>query len=114
MNKPRLSAFPAVLFATGLGLLLYFGYQYWRLPQYSAEDIENSVDINLGLERRSAISTPAEAQSARVAVRQEVLAAIEQDRRDALGGVALGLIAFVLACGQLIFSARLGRVQPRT
>jgi hypothetical protein len=106
-RNPR--AFSFVLAAIGLGLVLYYGEQWYRLPQWSETEIEQSVELNLtmDLQRMGPHLRPSgeKLERLRSVVRQEVEAEIRHDRETLERWMGLGLILTVLGAGRFIVSA---------
>lgn len=105
MQKPRLATLPALMFAVGLGMLMFYGHAWWRLPAYSAEDIEQSVELNMAidLQRRgtSGRLNHEQVERLRTQLRDEVVAAIAADEREALRYIGIGLLLAVMGLGQM-------------
>lgn len=106
-TKPRFAALPAMLFAVGLGLTFYYGDLWWRLPAYSAAEIEQSAELNLMLDlhRRGSAATQAMDESALAALREqmraEVTTEITRERRELQRGFATGVVLALLGLVQL-------------
>ena len=110
-TSPRRSPplLPFVLFAGGFGACLYYGQQWYQLPQYSAEDIRASAELNLqmDLQRRQPGLPPLEGvelERQRSQLQQEVAAEIRSDRDHVMQRFGLGLVALVLGLGQLVMA----------
>ena len=94
MNQPknRLHVMPIMAAALGLGLSAYYGEQWYRLPQYSEEDLSASVELNLAmdLERRPADQQPSpeEGERLRQQIRVEIDADISRERKAVHQGLA--------------------------
>ena len=99
MQKRRFAAMPALLFAVGLGMLMFYGHAWWRLPVYSADDIEQSVELNLAidLQRRGTLGrfSPEQVERLRAQLHDEVVAAIAADQHEALRSMGIGLLLTV-------------------
>jgi hypothetical protein len=106
LRNPR--AFAFVLLAAGLGLLGWYGDQWYRLPQWSEAEIEQSVELNLSLDlqRRGPHLQPTgdKLDALRTAIRAEVQGEILRDRQEIERWLGLGLVLCVLGTGQLVFS----------
>lgn len=111
MPKSRFAALPAMMFAVGLGMAMYNGYAWWQLPQYSAEEIEQSVDLNLALDfQRRGTAPPtdeATVQQLRDGVRQELVATIDRERTEVKGYAGTGLILAAIGFAQMILMRRM-------
>ena len=101
-RNPNLLAF--LLVAIGFGLAAFYGEQLWRLPQWSEAEIEQSVALNLELEkqRRGPHLQPdgERLERLRAALRAEVEAEIRRDRQKLERWVGLGLVLVVFGFGQ--------------
>ncbi|MGB0219167.1 MAG: hypothetical protein ACPGJF_07530 [Sinimarinibacterium flocculans] len=110
-RSPR--TFTALLLALGMGLCAYYGQEWWALPDYSAADIEASVELNLQLElqRRGPHLQPDEAGIARLRdmVEREITAQLTQQREKIQLRFGVGLVALVLGLGQLAMARVLGQ-----
>lgn len=114
MSKRRLAGFPAALFLAGLGLSLYYADAWWRLPEYSEEDIVASVQLNLVMDLRQQGRATSGLDAAQLAVRraqleQELRDEIQREQRDAQRGLVAGLAALLLSLGQLFWFRQLNR-----
>lgn len=111
MQKRRFATLPALLFAVGLGMLMFYGHAWWRLPHYSADDIEQSVELNLAidLQRRGSSGgfSPEQVERLRAQVRNEVLAAIAADEHEALRYLGIGLLLTVMGLAQMWLLSRM-------
>jgi hypothetical protein len=95
-----------MLFLGGLGLAAYYGDEWQRLPKYSDEQIELSVERNLQIDiaRMGALKPgPEELARLRAIVRAEVEGDIGREARKSQQGIALGLIAMVFGLGQMVY-----------
>jgi hypothetical protein len=103
----------ALLISIGLGLTIYYGQEWWQLPEYSEEDIRASAELNLHIElqQRGPHLQPDAAgiERLRGMIRQEVETEIRREREKIQLRFGIGLIALVLGLGQLVF-VRLNRV----
>lgn len=103
---------PAMLFAVGLGLLFHYGHAWYRLPVYSAAEIEQSVELNLLLEQQgrhaSNSALPAgQTEARRAVIEQELRAEIRRERRDAQLGVGTGVILLLTGLAQILILRRM-------
>ena len=108
---------PFVLFAGGFGACLYYGQQWYALPQYSEADIKASAELNLKLDlQRRPPGLPTlstlEIDRMRTTLQQEVAGEISKERDHLMQCFGLGLVAAVLGAGQLLMAWLLRRKQP--
>lgn len=99
-------ALPFLLVGIGLGLLGYYGEQWYKLPAWTEQDIEESVELNLAidLQRMGPHLRPEgeKLERLRDMVRAEVKGEIVSERRGLERWMGLGLILTVLGAGQLV------------
>lgn len=99
-------ALPFLLVGIGLGLLGYYGEDWYRLPAWTEQDIEESVELNLAidLQRMGPHLRPEgeKLERLREMVRAEVKGEIAGERRRLERWMGLGLILTVLGAGQLV------------
>ena len=110
--KIRFSVIPAMLFAAGLGLIFHYGDAWYRLPVYSAAEVEQSVELNLALEqqRGNAANTTQlveQIEPQRQRIRSDLLAEIQRERRDAQAGTGTGIILLLMGLVQMLILRRL-------
>ncbi len=101
-----------MLFAVGLGLLLHYGHAWYRLPEYSAAEIEQSVELNLVLEQQgrnaaSMLQSAEQIESQRARIRSELQAEIQSERRDAQAGFGTGVILLLMGLVQMLILRRM-------
>ena len=113
-HRARPPFLPFILFAGGLGACLYFGQQWYALPQYSEGDIDASTEMNLqlDLQHRGPQLQPAnqlELERMRALIRNEITTSIQQQRGRLQQRFSIGLIAMVLGFGQLVMTWLLRR-----
>lgn len=112
MNQPknRLHVMPIMAAALGLGLSAYYGEQWYRLPQYSAEDLSASVELNLAmdLERRAPDQQPSpeERERLRQQIRSEIDADISRERKTVHQGFATAALMLLFGGGYLALRLR--------
>lgn len=110
-RNPRAMAFTLIAF--GIGLCAYYGEQWYRLPQWSEADIEQSVELNfqLDLQRLGPHLRPSEEKRAelRRMIRLEVEAEIRRERETLERWMGLGAVLCVLGAGQLVFALGMRR-----
>lgn len=108
--KPRLHTLPIIAAALGLGLGAYYGELWWRLPQYSEQDLQASVELNLAmdLERRGPQlqPSPEDRERLRQQIRQEIDADIARERREAQQGFASAMLMLLFGGGYLALRLR--------
>lgn len=97
-RNPRFFAF--LLVALGVGLLGYFGEQWRRLPAWSEQEIEQSVELNLALDLRHRgphlQPTGERLEELRRTVRAEVEAEIRRERSGLERWMGVGAILTML------------------
>lgn len=112
-RTPRLIAVPLVLVAVGLWLTMTYGERWYHLPEYSAQDVGASVELNLmmDLQRRGPEQQPEEAEieQLRTQIRQEIEADLNRERQDVQQHLVAGLIALLLGIGLLLADRLLSR-----
>jgi uncharacterized membrane protein YphA (DoxX/SURF4 family) len=103
LAKPRFAAFPALLFAIGLGLSLHYGHAWLRMPDYSEAEIEQSVELNLALalRRQPPATAPTGLDTQRGLIREALRDEIQQERWQIQSRVALGLILLTAGFAQM-------------
>ena len=112
MSAPqaRLQALPIIAAAIGLGLCAYYGEHWYRLPQYSEEDLRGSVELNLALdlERRGPEHQPSpeEQERLRQQIRSEIDADIARERKDVHQGFATAMLMLLFGGGYLAWRLR--------
>lgn len=110
-RNPRAMAFALIAF--GLGLGVYYGEQWYRLPQWSEAEIEQSVELNyqLDLQRLGPHLQPSAEKRAhlRRTIRLELEAEIRREREALERWMGLGAVLCVLGAGQLVFSLGMRR-----
>lgn len=115
MRTPHrpMSTIPAFLVALGLGLVSYYGIEWYQLPKYSESDIDVSAELNLrlDLQRRGPHLQPQgeELERLRRIVRAEVEGEIKQEREKVQTRFAIGLVSLIFGIGQFVFAAMLRR-----
>lgn len=110
-QKLRFSAIPALLFASGLGAAFYYGHAWYRLPVYSAAEVEQSIEINLAIElrqRNAALKLDdASIESLRQRIEADLKMEIAQEQRTMQQGVATGLILLAMGLAQMVLMRRM-------
>jgi hypothetical protein len=105
-RDPRALAF--VLMAGGLGLVGWFGLEWYELPKWSEAEIAQSVELNLALDlqQRGPLLQPTgeRLEKLREQIRAEVEAEIRQDRQKVERWIGAGLVMLVFGAGQFILS----------
>lgn len=108
--RPRLHALPIIAVALGLGLSAYYGERWYQLPQYTEQDLQASVELNLAmdLERRGPQlqPVPAERERLRQQIRQEIDADIARERREVTQGFAVAMLMLLFGSGYLALRLR--------
>lgn len=107
LRNPR--AFAFVLAAIGIGLIAWYGEQWYRLPTWGEAEIAQSVELNLALEqqRRGPHLQPTgeKLDALRQALRAEVEAEIRRDRQGLERWIGLGLLLVVFGLAQWLLDA---------
>lgn len=110
MSKPKLTALPATLFLVGLGLSLHYGHAWWRLPVYTEQELENSVELNLALdlqrEHRDQPVSDSELSKRREQLRAEVLALVDAEKKEKQSGLTAGLLMLILCLSYFVWLSR--------
>lgn len=111
---PRpMSTIPAFMVALGLGLIGYYGIEWYQLPKYSEADLAMSTELNLqiDLQRRGPHLQPdaEELQRLRSQVRAEVEGEIRTERKKIQTRFTIGLISLIFGIGQFAAAAALRR-----
>lgn len=108
--RPRLHALPMIAAALGLGLGAHYGERWYHLPQYSEQDLEASVELNLAmdLERRGMQLQPAPAERERLRrqIRAEIDADIAREAREVKQGFAAAMLMLLFGGGYLALRSR--------
>jgi len=114
LRNPR--AFAFLLAAAGIGLLAYYGEQWYRLPPWSDTEIAQSVELNLVLElqRRGPHLQPAgeRLDALRRALRAEIEAEIRRDRQNLERWMGFGLLLIVFGLAQWLGDWLKQRARP--
>lgn len=101
-RNPR--TFALVLAAIGLGIVLWYGEQRARLPQWTEAEIEQSVELNLQLElqRRGPHLQPQgeRLDALRRTLRAEVEGEIRRERDGLDRWIGAGLLLVMFGAGQ--------------
>jgi hypothetical protein len=96
----------------GLGVALWFGYDWYRAPTMSADQITQLVDLNLAADvaRRpdGAQPTPEQLATLSQSLREEITAELTRTRNDARMGCLAGLAAAVFGFLQMFLLRRAG------
>lgn len=107
-RNPKALAF--LMIAIGLGLLGYYGEQWYRLPQWTEAEIEQSVELNLAIDLNRMgphlRPTGEKLERLREIVRSEVQGEIRREREGLERWIGAGLILLVLGAGQTVFALR--------
>lgn len=112
-SRPPFRSLTALLLSIGMGLTIYYGHEWWQLPEYSDADIGASVELNLHIElqqRGPHLQPDAEGiERLRGMIRQEVETEIRREREKVQLRFGVGLMALVLGSGQLLANSLLQR-----
>lgn len=102
LRNPNALAF--LLVAAGLGIAAWYGQLLWNLPSWSEAEIEQSVELNLEIEkqRRGPHLQPSgeRLDALRATLRAEVEGEIRRDRQKLERWIGLGLVLVVVGAGQ--------------
>ena len=113
MLARRLQAFAYILIVTGVGLLAWFGDEWYRLPVWSEAEIEQSVELNLAIDlKRLGPNMQPEGEKLerlRQIVRAEVKAEIRQEREKVERWLGLGAICIVFGISQWLMQRGMQR-----
>lgn len=111
VTKPRFALAPALLFAVGLGMAIHHADIWSRLPEFSAAELEQSVEVNLAidLQQHSGRATPSdgELRALRRQIRAELDAEIIHERRAAQRGFATGFSLLLAGLALMIWLRRM-------
>lgn len=114
MLARRIQAFAYILILSGVGLLSWFGEEWYRLPQWSEVEIEQSVELNLAidLQRLGPNMQPQGEKLARLRqiVRAEVKAEIRHEREQVERWLGLGGICIVFGISQWLLQRGMQRL----
>jgi hypothetical protein len=117
-RNPKALAF--LMFAVGIGLLGYFGEQWYRLPKWSEAEIEQSVELNLAIDLNRMgphlRPTGEKLERLRGIIRAEVEGEIRREREQLERWMGAGLLLLVLGAGQwaaLALAIKKGAEKPR-
>lgn len=101
-RNPQLFAF--VLIAAGLGLLSWYGEQWYRLPVWTEAETEQSVELNLAIElaRMGPHLRPQgeKLELLRGMIRDDVRSEIQRERSELERWLGAGLLLLVFGLGQ--------------
>ncbi len=115
MRTPHrpMSTIPAFMVALGLGLIGYYGVEWYQLPKYSETEIALSAEFNLqfDLQRRGPHLQPQgeDLERLRAQVHAEVVGQIEQERKKVQTRFGIGLVSLIFGIGQFVFATMLRR-----
>ncbi|MDM4769997.1 hypothetical protein [Solimonas sp. SE-A11] len=108
--RPRLHALPIIAVTLGLGLGAYHGERWYKLPRYTEQDLQASVELNLAmdLERRGPTLQPSveDRERLRNQIRQEIDADIARERREVKQGFAGAMLMLLFGGGYLALRSR--------
>lgn len=104
------------LFFAGLGVAGWYAMEWYELPTYSEQEIEQSVELNLALDlaRMGPHLKPEgeKLERLRAQVREEVEAELNRERKNAERWIGFGLLATILGLGQFLFVSFVSRSPP--
>jgi len=106
-----------ILIAAGIGLCLWFGEEWYSLPQWSEAEIQQSADLNVAMDvqRMSPQLAPTgeRLEQLRRTVRAEVASEIKREHEKPLRWVAGGLMLIVAGLSNLLFATLVARKPAR-
>ena len=94
----------ALMIAFGLGLALWFGWDWYHLPRWSEQEIQGSVELNLAMDlSRQPEGSVSDAEKTRMrsSIRREIEAEIAREAEEPRGYTFAGLIIAVLGLVQM-------------
>lgn len=108
---PLSGAAGGLMIAFGLGVALWFGWDWYHLPKWSEEEIRASVELNLQLDlsRISREVGEAELSDMRASIREEVEAEIARESEEPRGFTIAGLVIAALGLLQMRIRSWLAR-----
>ena len=105
----------ALLVAFGLGVMLWYGWDWYHLPRWSAGEIEQSVELNLALALRrtgAQMPDPVQAEAMRARIRRELLAEIAREQEQPRGYTMAGLVIALFGFAQIFIRRAAARRRP--
>lgn len=111
-KAPPAAAVGALVAAVGFGVAGWHGWEWYRLPSWSEQDIAGSVELNLALDlsRLPPDSVPAESQERmRAQIRREVEAQIALESKTPRDWTFAGLLMGGFGLLQMLIRSWLAR-----
>tara|TARA_R110000787_G_scaffold25373_4_gene71335 strand:- start:8075 stop:8461 length:387 start_codon:yes stop_codon:yes gene_type:complete len=102
----------ALIAAIGLGIAIWFGWDWYHLPRWSEQEIAQSVELNLALDlsRQPEVSvSQTEQERMREAIRQDVLDAISKEAELPRGFTMAGLLMTAFGIAQMLIRSWLAK-----
>jgi hypothetical protein len=113
---PPPGAVGGLIAAIGLGIAAWYGYEWYRVPRWTEQEIVGSVELNLAMDlsRHPPDSVPRETQDRmRAQIRREVEAQIEHESETPRTWTYAGLLMGVLGLVQMALRIALARSSTR-
>lgn len=112
LRTPPAGTAGALLIAFGLGVVLWYGWDWYHLPRWTSAEIEQSVELNLVLDLRrngASMPDPAQAQAMRARIREELLAEIAREQEGPRGYTLAGLVIALFGFAQMLIRMAVAR-----
>lgn len=98
-----------IILVVGIGICLYYGMEWYELPNYTEADIAASTELNMqmDLQRMGTLLAPKtteELETMRAKLRYEITDSIKQQSDKVHLRFSVGLVALILGIGQLVSS----------
>jgi hypothetical protein len=113
---PPPGAVGGLIAAIGFGIAAWYGYEWYRVPRWTEQEIVGSVELNLALDlsRVPPDSVPRETQDRmRAQIRRDVEAQIARESEKPRSWTLSGLLMGVLGLVQLALRTALSRSSRR-
>lgn len=106
-RRPPMLGF--IILVVGIGICLYYGMEWYELPNYTEADIAASTELNMqmDLQRMGTLLAPKtteELETMRAKLRYEITDSIKQQSDKVHLRFSVGLVALILGIGQLVSS----------
>lgn len=116
MNRPHRVPAPgsvgAMIAAVGMGVAIWFGWDWYHMPRWSQMEIEQSIELNLALDLSrqpvGAVSLDQQNQM-RERLRREIKAEIAKESELPRGFTMAGLLMATFGLAQMMFRSWLAR-----
>lgn len=109
-NAPAPGSVGALMIAVGLGVALWFGWDWYHLPKWTEQDIRASVELNLALDlgrTPEQVVGEAEQQRMRASIQREVEAEIAREAEEPRGFTFAGLAIAAFGLVQMLIRRRM-------